>query len=63
LFTKYKKIVFIVSTYISMSLLFFTCSIYTENYWFMISVIGVLLGYFVAFYPSMFKKQSKYRSN
>lgn len=54
LFTKYKKLVFLGSTFASMSLLFLTCSLYTSNYWFMIAILGVLLGYFIAFYPILF---------
>jgi transcriptional regulator with XRE-family HTH domain/DUF4097 and DUF4098 domain-containing protein YvlB len=59
-FTKYKKIVFLVSTFVSLFLLFLTCSIYNRDYWFMIAALGVLLGYFVVFYPGIFKSQKKY---
>ena len=51
LFNSYKKIVFISSTFISLFLLFLTCSIYTKNYWFLIPTVSVLLGYFIIFYP------------
>ena len=44
---KHKKLLFIGSTFISMFLLFLTCSIYTNNYWFMIATTGVLLLYFI----------------
>lgn len=60
LFNKYKKIVFIFSTFISLFLLFLTCSMYTGNYWFMIATLGVMLGYFIVFYPSIFKNHKKY---
>lgn len=60
LFSKYKKTVFIVSTFISMSLLFITCSVYTSNYWFMIAILGLLLAYFIVFYPILFKSQKRY---
>jgi len=60
MFSKYKKLVFIGSTFVSMFLLFLTCSVYTSNYWFMIATLGVLLGYFIVFYPVLFKSQKKY---
>jgi len=59
---KYKKLVFGGSTFISLFLLFLTCSIYTSNYWFMIATIGVLLGYFIIFYPFLFTT-IKYKMN
>ena len=55
MFTKNKSLVFIVSTFISLFLLFLTCSVYTNNYWFMIATMGVLLGYFIVFYPILFR--------
>lgn len=58
--TKYNKLLFIGSTFISMFLLFLTCSIYTNNYWFMIATTGVLLLYFIIFYPILFVSQKKY---
>lgn len=57
---KYKKLLFLGSTFISMFLLFLTCSIYTNNYWFMIATTGVLLLYFIIFYPILFVSQKKY---
>ena len=57
---KHKKLLFIGSTFISMFLLFLTCSIYTNNYWFMIATTGVLLLYFIIFYPILFVSQKKY---
>ena len=59
-FTKYKRLSFICSTFISLFLLFLTCSVQTNNYWFMIATLGVLLGYFIVFYPILFKAQNNY---
>lgn len=56
IFSQYKNLVFIGSTFLSMFLLFLTCSIYTNNYWFMVATLGVLLGYFIVLYPILFKK-------
>ena len=55
LFSKCKNLVFIGSTFISLFLLFLTCSVYAHNYWFMIATMGVLLGYFIVFYPVLFR--------
>ena len=55
MFTKNKRLVFIGSTFISLFLLFLTCSVYTNNYWFMIATMGVLLGYFIVFFPILFR--------
>lgn len=63
LFNSYKKIVFISSTFISLFLLFLTCSIYTKNYWFLIPTVSVLLGYFIIFYPILYFMQKKYIVN
>ena len=52
---KHKKLMFLGSTFVSLFLLFLTCSVYTHNYWFMIATVGLLLGYFIAFYPLLFK--------
>ena len=62
LFTKNKGLVFVISTFASLFLLFFTCSMYSGNHWFMIATISLLLGYFIAFYPVLFK-QIKNRLN
>lgn len=59
-YEKYKFLIFIGSTFISLFILFLTCSIYSANYWFMIPTIGVLLGYFIIFYPILFNKQKNY---
>lgn len=57
---KYKLVIFIGTNIISLFLLFLTCSIYTNNYWFMIPTMGILLGYFIIFYPILFNKQKTY---
>ena len=60
MFNKNKKLIFLGSTFVSLFLLFLTCSIYTSDYWFMMATIGVFLGYFIVFYPLLFKGQRKY---
>lgn len=60
LFPRYKKIVFSASTFVSMLFLFLTCSVYTNNYWFFIAILGVLLAYYIVIYPVIFKKQKNY---
>jgi len=57
---KYKRLIFIGSTFISLFFLFLTCSVYSNNYWFMIPTIGVLLSYFIIFYPILFTNQKHY---
>lgn len=57
---KYKTIIFAGSTFLSLFLLFLTCSIYTKNYWFLIPTFSLLLLYFIIFYPILFSKQKKY---
>jgi len=42
-FIKYKLSVFIISTLTSLFLLYLTCSIYTNNYWFFIAFTSTLL--------------------
>lgn len=59
-FSKFKKLVFMVTTFVSMSLLFLTCSLITQNYWFMIAIMGVLLGYFIVCFPILFTSQKNY---
>lgn len=59
-YSKYKILIFIGSSFLSLFILFLVCSIYTSNYWFMISTCGVLLAYFIIFYPILFKKQKSY---
>ena len=41
---KHKGLVFIGTTFLSLFLLFLTCSLYSNNYWFIIATLGVLLG-------------------
>ena len=54
IFKKYKLLVFLGSTFLSLFLLFLTISIYTSDYWFMIPTFGLLIGYFIIFYPINF---------
>jgi len=60
LYPKYKLLLFIGSSFVSLFLSFLTCSIYANDYWFMIATLGVLLGYFIIFYPILFTTQKKY---
>lgn len=57
---KHKKLLFIGSTFISLFILFLTCSLYTADYWFMIPTMGTLLLYFIVFYPILLISQKKY---
>lgn len=57
---KFKLEVFIASSFISLFLLLLTISIYVSDYWFMIPTMGILLGYFIVFYPILFVKQKNY---
>ncbi len=59
-FTKYKFLVFIISTFISLFILFLTCSIYTKGNWCLVATFGTLLGYFLIFYPIVFGKLKMY---
>lgn len=59
-FSRGKFSIFIVSTFISLFILYITCSIYVNNYWYLVATFGTLLGYFTIFYPIIFKKQSQY---
>ena len=55
-FTKHRLIIFISTTFVSLFLLYLTCSIYTKNYWFILATLGTALGYFAFFAPFMFFK-------
>lgn len=55
-FKKNKLLIFLESSLGAMFILFLTCSIYTRKMWFMIPTISVFLGYFVIFFPIIFKK-------
>lgn len=57
---KYQLSAYLFSTWLSMTILFIACSIYTHDYWFAIASSGVLLGYFTVFFPVLFSKQKKY---
>lgn len=59
-FTKYKLLVFVTTTFISLFILFLTCSLYTGGHWCFIATIGTLLGYFLVFYPIIFNKLKMY---
>ena len=59
-FKKYSLLAFICSSFVSLFFLFLTCSIYTNNYWFLIPTIGVLLTYWIIFFPIVFTRQKKY---
>ena len=50
-FTKHRLIIFISTTFVSLFLLYLTCSIYTNNYWFISATMGTALGYFAFFTP------------
>ncbi len=56
-FEKKKLLVFVVSTYLSVCLLLFTCAVYTDGlYWFVTACIGVLMGYVQVFLPILLAK-------
>lgn len=60
IFDKYKKSVFVGTTFLSLCLLFLTNSIYTDNYWCWIAMTGTLLGYCFIFIPILFKTQKNH---
>ena len=52
-----KLLVFTVSTYLSVCLLLFTCSVYTDNFsWIVTACIGVLIGYVLFLLPVLLNK-------
>ena len=57
---KYKTSIFLGTTFVSLFILFLTNSLYTKNYWFMVATLGTLLGYFIVFFPIIFKMQKNY---
>lgn len=59
-FRKYKFLAFLLSTLLSMFILFITCSIYTSGNWYFVAFAGTLLGYFAIFYPIIFNKLKMY---
>lgn len=59
-YNKFKLPIFIGSTILSLFLLFLTLSVRSQNYWFMIPTLGVLLGYFLIFFPILFTRQKKF---
>lgn len=59
-FTRYKFLVFVGSSFVSLFILFLTCCLYTKGNWFLVATFGTLLGYFVIFYPIIFSKIKMY---
>lgn len=59
-FKKFKLTVYGLSTFISLFLLFLTCSIYTGNFWVWTAISGTAIGYFAIFYPIAFVRQKSY---
>jgi len=56
-FESKKLLAFIVSTYLSICLLLFTCAIYTNGLsWFLTACIGILMGYVLLFVPILLSK-------
>ena len=65
-FKKYKLLSFIISTFISLVILFVTCSFYTvdnsivDRHWYLVASAGTMLGYFALFYPIAFSRLKMY---
>lgn len=59
-FKRGKLGIFLGSTLLSLFLLYLTCCIYTGGHWLWIAFSATALGYFVFFYPVLFKKQAQY---
>lgn len=57
---RFKLLVFIGSTFVSLFLLLLTCNIYSKNYWFLIPTVAILLSYFIIFFPILFTKQKNF---
>lgn len=57
-----KLSVFVITTLLSLTLLFVACSVYTGNYWWHVASVGTLLGYYAIFFPIMFVRQRAYMS-
>jgi hypothetical protein len=56
-FDSKKLLVFCASTYLSISLLLFTCAVYTNGLsWFLTACIGILIGYVLVFMPISLSK-------
>ena len=63
-FESQKFLAFCVSTYVSISILLFTCAVYTNSlFWFPTACIGTLMGYVFCFIPILLSKSrcSRYR--
>lgn len=59
-FKKLKFPIYLITTFVSLFLLFLTCSIYTGNYWVFVATSGTLLFYFAAFAPILLVRQKAY---
>ena len=57
---KDKFLWYIISTFLSLVILYLTLSIYTNNYWWPVATLGTLLGYFLIFYPIIYNKKIVY---
>lgn len=63
-FKERKLLVFVVTSYLSICLLLFTCAVYTNGlYWCLTACIGVLIGYILLFVPILLTKTSLSRFN
>lgn len=74
-FSRYKLLVFVLSTILSLVILFVACSCYTvyelslDKHWFLVASTGTLLGYFALFYPiilyrlKMYMMDNKFQKN
>lgn len=59
-FRRGKFTIFLGTTLGSLIILFLTCCIYTGGKWFWIAVSATILGYFMFFYPVLYRHQSRY---
>lgn len=60
-FKKRKLLVFSISSYLSLCLLLFTCSMYTNSlYWLLTSYIGIFIGYVLFFLPLILHTRIKF---
>lgn len=60
---KFKDLFILLSQVLSLFILFLTCSIKYNNYWFMIGTLSTILAYFIIFYPILFCKIKKEYEN
>lgn len=59
-FKKYKLGVFVLSTFLSLFILFAVCCISSGSNWLWVAAAAVLEGYFMLFYPILFRHQERY---